>query len=282
MSHTPIDRPPPSQGVVLPADGTGTEPVPDPQLSGRRRFLGAMFLMATSAIGPGFITQTVAFTDAARGRVRLRDLGVDPLRHRDPAERLAGDRGLRPPCPGPGEQRRCQAPATSSPRSTCCGGLVFNIGNIAGCSLGLNAIFGLDVRVGAAISAVVAMGIFLVRRAGVAMDRVVVLLGVVMIGLTTFVAIKTQPPLGDALAPDGLPGHGQLPGDHHSDRWHRRRLHRLRRCTPTGGQRDQGSAIRPPDHPQLDHGHGDHRRDAGRCCSWPSSAWSPAARSSTR
>jgi len=79
------------------------------------------------------------------------------------------------------------------------GGLVFNIGNIAGTSLGLDAIFGLDVRVGAAISAAVAIGIFLVRQAGVAMDRVVVLLGLVMIALTTFVAIKTRPPVGDAL-----------------------------------------------------------------------------------
>ena len=31
------------------------------------------------------------------------------------------------------------------------------------------------------------------------MDRVVVLLGVVMIGLTSFVAINTQPPVGEAL-----------------------------------------------------------------------------------
>ena len=79
------------------------------------------------------------------------------------------------------------------------GGLVFNIGNVAGCSLGLNAIFGLDVKLGGTISAAVAMGVFLVRRAGVAMDRVVVLLGFVMIALTTWVVLKTQPPAGEAL-----------------------------------------------------------------------------------
>ena len=51
------------------------------------------------------------------------------------------------------------------------GGLVFNIGNIAGTSLGLDALFGLDVRIGGSISALFAVAVFLVRRAGVAMDR---------------------------------------------------------------------------------------------------------------
>ena len=198
MSHTPIDRPAPSQGVDLAADGTGTDLVPDAQLSGRRKFLGAMFLMATSAIGPGFITQTVAFTDELAAAFAFaivvsilfdiaiqlnvwRVVGVSGRRAQDLANSVV---------PGAGYVLS---------GLDVLGGLVFNIGNIAGCSLGLNAIFGLDVRVGAAISAVVAMAIFLVRRAGVAMDRVVVLLGLLMIGLTTFVAIKTQPPLGDAL-----------------------------------------------------------------------------------
>ena len=57
------------------------------------------------------------------------------------------------------------------------GGLVFNIGNIGGTALGTNAMFGLDVKIGGAISAVIAIGIFLSKRAGVAMDRIVVVLG---------------------------------------------------------------------------------------------------------
>ena len=198
MSHTPHDLPTTSQAVGPETDGPGAELVPDPQLSGRAKFLGAMFLMATSAIGPGFITQTVAFTDQLAAAFAFaivvsilfdiaiqlnvwRVIGVSGRRAQDLANSVL---------PGSGY-------ALSA--LDVLGGLVFNIGNIAGCSLGLNAIFGLDVRVGAAVSAVVAIAIFLVRRAGVAMDRVVVLLGVVMIVLTTFVAIKTQPPLGDAL-----------------------------------------------------------------------------------
>ncbi len=167
-------------------------------LSGRSKFLGAMFLMATSAIGPGFITQTVTFTDSMKAAFAFaiavsilfdvaiqlnvwRVIGVSGRRAQDLANSVV---------PGAGY-------ALSA--LDVLGGLVFNIGNIAGTSLGLNAIFGLDVRIGGGLSALVAIAIFLVRRAGVAMDRVVVLLGAVMIALTTFVAIKTQPPLGEAL-----------------------------------------------------------------------------------
>ncbi|MGH8894091.1 MAG: NRAMP family divalent metal transporter, partial [Actinomycetes bacterium] len=168
------------------------------QLAGRSKFLGAMFLMATSAIGPGFITQTTTFTDELKAAMAFaiavsvlidiaiqmnvwRVVGVAGRRAQD----LAND-----VFPGSGY---------ALAGLDVLGGLIFNIGNIAGCSLGLNAIFGLDVRVGAAISALVAIAVFLVRRAGVAMDRVVVLLGVVMIALTTWVAVKTQPPVGEAL-----------------------------------------------------------------------------------
>jgi Mn2+/Fe2+ NRAMP family transporter len=164
-----------------------------------------MFLMATSAIGPGFITQTTTFTNQLKAAFAfaivvsiLIDIAIQMN-----VWRIVGVSG-----------RRAQDLANSVlPGSgyllaalDVLGGLIFNIGNIAGTSLGLNAIFGLDVRIGASISAIVAIAIFLVRRAGVAMDRVVVLLGVVMIGLTSWVAFTTQPPLGEALrqtiAPD--------------------------------------------------------------------------------
>jgi Mn2+/Fe2+ NRAMP family transporter len=180
-------------------------PPADAQLGGRAKFLGAMFLMATSAIGPGFITQTTAFTaqlasafafaiavsilfDIAIQLNVWRVIGIAGRRAQDLANSVL---------PGSGYVLAAL---------DVLGGLVFNIGNVAGTALGLDAIFGLDVRLGAAISSAVAIGIFLVRQAGVAMDRVVVLLGVVMIALTTIVAIKTRPPVGEALrqtvAPD--------------------------------------------------------------------------------
>jgi Mn2+/Fe2+ NRAMP family transporter len=209
MSHTPDDRPRSTVGRSHPqargSSGADVAPPADAQLSGRAKFLGAMFLMATSAIGPGFITQTTAFTaqlaaafafaiavsilfDIAIQLNVWRVIGIAGRRAQDLANGVL---------PGSGYILAAL---------DVLGGLVFNIGNVAGTALGLDAIFGLDVRVGAAISSAVAICIFLVRQAGVAMDRVVVLLGVVMIALTTIVAIKTQPPVGEALrqtvAPD--------------------------------------------------------------------------------
>lgn len=203
MSQTPEDRHPSAAGSGRRSPGsrgadTEVVPPPDAQLSGRRKFLGAMFLMATSAIGPGFITQTTEFTDqllAAFAFAIAVSILVDIVIQMN-VWRVVGVSG-----------RRAQDLANSVVPGAgyalaaldVLGGLIFNIGNVAGTSIGLYAIFGLDVRIGGAISAAVAIAIFLVRRAGVAMDRVVVLMGVVMIALTTWVAIRTQPPVGDAL-----------------------------------------------------------------------------------
>jgi len=77
--------------------------------------------------------------------------------------------------------------------------LFFNIGNIGGTGLGLNALVGLDAKWGGAVSALLAIGIFLSRRAGIAFDRVIIIAGVVMIALTIYVAVISSPPIGEAL-----------------------------------------------------------------------------------
>jgi Mn2+/Fe2+ NRAMP family transporter len=79
------------------------------------------------------------------------------------------------------------------------GGLFFNIGNIGGTGLGLNALVGLDPKWGGLLSALFALGLFLSRRAGVAFDRLVIVAGVVMIALTVYVAFVSSPPVGEAL-----------------------------------------------------------------------------------
>ncbi|RZH97524.1 divalent metal cation transporter, partial [Staphylococcus condimenti] len=61
------------------------------------------------------------------------------------------------------------------------GGLALNIGNIAGAGLGLNAIFGIDVKWGAAITAVLAIGVFVSKSGQKVMDVVTMVLGVIMI-----------------------------------------------------------------------------------------------------
>jgi len=85
------------------------------------------------------------------------------------------------------------------------GGLVFNVGNISGTGLGTDAMFGLSPRIGGAVSAAIAIGIFLSKRAGVAIDRIVVVLGGLMIALTAYIAISSNPPVGRALRNVVLP-----------------------------------------------------------------------------
>ena len=170
----------------------------------RGTLLGAMFLMATSAIGPGFITQTTQFTaqlgaafafailvsilvDVAIQMNVWRVVGVSGMRAHQLANKVA---------PGAGWLLTALV---------VIGGLVFNIANVAGAGLGLNALLGLPPAIGGAISAVLAIAIFTIRRAGVALDRIVVVLGVLMIGLTAYVAIVSGPPVGDALRQTVLP-----------------------------------------------------------------------------
>ena len=170
-----------------------------PRQTGRRSALvGAAFLMATSAIGPGFLTQTAVFTQqlaASFGFVILasvlldigaqlniwRVIAVSEMRAQDIANAVL---------PGLGWFLALLV-AT--------GGLAFNIGNIAGSALGLNVLLGLPTPMGALLSALLAIGIFMVREAGRAMDRFTKLLGFVMIGLTLYVAITARPPIGEAV-----------------------------------------------------------------------------------
>ncbi|HEU4632448.1 MAG TPA: NRAMP family divalent metal transporter [Flavisolibacter sp.] len=159
---------------------------------------GAAFLMATSAIGPGFLTQTSLFTEELRtsfGFVILisllldigaqlniwRIISVSNQRAQDIANQLVPGLGLALAC------------------LIGFGGLVFNVGNIAGCGLGLNALSGMDIRIGAVVSCVMALAIFWYREAGRLMDNFVKLLGVLMILFTLYIAVSSQPPLGEAL-----------------------------------------------------------------------------------
>ena len=166
--------------------------------SPRSILLGAASLMATSAIGPGFLTQTAVFTAqfqasfgcaialsvviglAAQLNV-WRVIGVSGMRGQEIADTLY---------PGLG---RFIALLVGL------GGLAFNIGNIAGAGLGLNALCGLDLAWGAALSAVLSLALFLKREFGGLMDSITKFLGAIMIVLTVYVAVNTHPPLGEAV-----------------------------------------------------------------------------------
>ncbi|WP_046179422.1 NRAMP family divalent metal transporter [Domibacillus tundrae] len=169
--------------------------------------LGAAFLMATSAIGPGFLTQTTVFTEqlaASFGFVILvsilLDIGAQTniWRILVVAEKRAQDIANLV-FPGLGYVLAALI---------VLGGIAFNIGNIGGAGLGVNVIFGIDPVTGAIISAVIAIAIFLVKEAGLLMDKFTQIMGFVMIALTLFVVFKASPPVGEAVvktfAPDTI------------------------------------------------------------------------------
>lgn len=160
--------------------------------------LGAAFLMATSAIGPGFLTQTSLFTEqllTSFGFVILisilLDIGaqvniwrivtVSENRAQDIANKIFPGLGF------------------FLAFLIAFGGLIFNIGNIAGCGLGLNVLTGMDPENGAIISCVIALGIFWYKEAGRLIDGFSKWLGMLMIGLTIYIAFASHPPIGAAL-----------------------------------------------------------------------------------
>ncbi|GAB2688572.1 divalent metal cation transporter [Saccharopolyspora gloriosae] len=170
----------------------------------RGALIGAVFLMATSAIGPGFITQTTDFTmrlGAAFAFVIVLSVLIDIAVQLN-VWRVIGVSGMRAQDLG---NKVLPGLGYAMAVLVVFGGLVFNIANVSGTSLGLDALFGLDAKIGGTLSALLAIGIFLSKRAGVAMDRIVVVLGVLMIGLTTYVAIVSDPPVGEAMRQAVLP-----------------------------------------------------------------------------
>ena len=164
----------------------------------RSALMGAVFLMATSAIGPGFITQTATFTvklGAAFACAIVLSVVVDIAVQLN-VWRVIGVSGLRAHELG---NKVLPGIGYLLAGLVVLGGVVFNIGNIAGSGLGTNAMMGLDPRIGGALSALLAIGIFLSKKAGLALDRVVVGLGLLMILATATIAFTSGPPVGDAL-----------------------------------------------------------------------------------
>jgi Mn2+/Fe2+ NRAMP family transporter len=159
--------------------------------------LGAAFLMASSAIGPGFLTQTAVFTQqlgASFAFVILLSIILDAIAQLNiwriiavadkPAQDIANK-----VFPGLGYFISFLV---------FLGGLAFNIGNIAGAGLGLNVLFGISVGQGAVISAVMAIGIFIYKEAGKAMDVFAKTMGLIKIVLALIIAYTSSPPLAEA------------------------------------------------------------------------------------
>ena len=167
-------------------------------MNGKASLMAAIFLMATSAIGPGFITQTATFTStlgAAFAFAILTSILIDFVVQVNiwrivTLTQMRASELANAAIPGAGYLLTALV---------VIGGLFFNIGNVGGTGLGLNALVGLDPKWGGALSALLAIGIFLSRRAGIAFDRLIIFAGVAMIALTIYVAFISSPPVGEAL-----------------------------------------------------------------------------------
>lgn len=160
--------------------------------------LGAAFLMANSSIGPGFLTQTTVFTqqlltnfgfvilvsvliDIGAQLNTWRILAVSELRAQDISNQLL---------PGLGYFLSALV---------VLGGFAFNIGNIAGCALGVNVLTGISFSTGAIISGVVALILFWIKEIGKMLDGFTKILGSMKILLTLFIAFNAHPPLAQAI-----------------------------------------------------------------------------------
>ncbi|MGN8887224.1 NRAMP family divalent metal transporter [Blautia sp. HCP28S3_G10] len=169
--------------------------------------LGAAFLMATSAIGPGFLTQTSKFTSdyqASFGFVILvsiilaavaqmniwRVLCVSGLRGQEVANKVL---------PGLGYLVSFMV---------VLGGLVFNIGNVGGGALGFNTLLGIPTKAGYILAGVLAILVFLSKNAKGAMDTLTKILGAIMIVVIFIVIIVVKPPVGSAIKNTFVPEAG--------------------------------------------------------------------------
>jgi Mn2+/Fe2+ NRAMP family transporter len=166
--------------------------------------LGAAFLMATSAIGPGFLTQTVVFTDKLKADFAFviaisivldlvaqlniwQIITISGKRAQDLSNDLGWNLGY------------------FLAMLIVFGGFIFNIGNIAGCGLGFQVLFGIDTTSGAILSAIISIFIFSIKQAGDAMDTFAKALGLLMIALVAYIAYIAQPPIFQAIEHTFLP-----------------------------------------------------------------------------
>ncbi|MDR2245160.1 MAG: divalent metal cation transporter [Treponema sp.] len=169
--------------------------------------LGAAFLMALSAVGPGFLTQTAVFTQTHKtsfafailvviivdiiGQLNVwRIMGVSAMRGQDIANKVLRGSGY------------------FLAFLVALGGLAFNIGNVGGSSLGLQALFGLDeswsiLTVG--VSGLIGAILFLSKNMLRTVDKFVKVLGVVVIAVIGIVMFQTAPPYAEVVAKTFVP-----------------------------------------------------------------------------
>ncbi|MFT5235008.1 MAG: Mn2+/Fe2+ NRAMP family transporter [Shewanella sp.] len=169
-----------------------------------KAILSVAFLMATTSVGPGFLTQTAVFTNIYQIDMAFpvlasifitfgivmnlwRIVGVSGLRIQDIANKIA---------PGAGYFIGILL---------ALGAVAFNFGNVSGAALGINVLTGVDTTWGALFTGVVGCLLFVVHNASKRMDQMARYLGLFMIILIAYVAMTSLPPMGATISAAVMP-----------------------------------------------------------------------------
>ncbi|PHJ40097.1 NRAMP family divalent metal transporter [Vibrio sp. PID17_43] len=170
----------------------------------KKAILSVAFLMATTSVGPGFLTQTAVFTNIYKIDMAFpvfasmfitfgivmnlwRIVGVSGMRIQDIANKVA---------PGMGYAVGILL---------AFGAVAFNFGNVSGSALGINVLTGVDTTWGAMFTGVVGCLLFVVHNASKRMDQMARYLGLFMIILIAYVAMTSLPPMGETLSAAVMP-----------------------------------------------------------------------------
>ncbi|MBM38254.1 MAG: hypothetical protein CMO97_04190 [Woeseia sp.] len=159
-----------------------------------KTILSVAFLMATTSVGPGFLTQTAVFTNIYKINMAFpvfisafitfiivmnlwRIVGVSGMRIQDIANKVA---------PGIGYIVGI---------FLALGAVAFNFGNVSGAALGINVLAGIDTSWGALITGFLGSMLFIAHNALKRIDQMARYLGLFLIVLIFYVAIKNMPPI---------------------------------------------------------------------------------------
>ncbi|KNY39717.1 membrane protein [Vibrio harveyi] len=170
----------------------------------KKAILSVAFLMATTSVGPGFLTQTAVFTNIYKIDMAFpvfasmfitfgivmnlwRIVGVSGMRIQDIANKVA---------PGMGYVVGILL---------AFGAVAFNFGNVSGAALGINVLTGVDTTWGALFTGVVGCLLFVVHNASKRMDQMARYLGLFMIILIAYVAMTSLPPMGETMSAAVMP-----------------------------------------------------------------------------
>ncbi|HIF9458930.1 TPA: NRAMP family divalent metal transporter [Photobacterium damselae] len=163
-----------------------------------KAIMSVAFLMATTSVGPGFLTQTAVFTNLYKIDMAFpvlisafitfgivmniwRIVGVSGLRIQDIANKVA---------PGLGYVVGILL---------ALGAVAFNFGNVSGSALGINVLTGVDTTWGALFTGGLGCLLFVLHNASKRMDQMARYLGLFMIILIAYVAMTSLPPMVQTL-----------------------------------------------------------------------------------